>query len=414
MRFPLRSRRALFFAAAPPLLALAAALPFEIGLRLAGVCYDASLFTGDPNLGWALRPNAEGCWVSEGSSWVRINSDGMRDRERGVPKPPNTIRIAVLGDSFTEAREVALEHTFCSVLEGLLGKCQTFHAKRVEVLNFGVSGYGTAQELLMLRHKVWKYGPDIVLLQFYAGNDVFNNHRQLNTSPPPEMAPYFVYQGEELVLDSSFRRLPALRPWYLRWRGWTADAMNRSRVLLLLHEAFIRARYRLASRRPDPKAEQLGPDYQARVAYLPPAHPAMREAWRVTEELILLMREEVRARGAEFWLVVSPMGMQTHPDAAAQEAFRKSLGVDSLDYADRRIQALADRAQIPLILLAPELGAYAAAHRAFVAGFPNTAPGAGHLNELGHRLAARAIAARLCAAQEPTTVAGADGGDTHH
>ena len=43
---------------------------------------------------------------------------------------------------------------------------QRFPGKQVEVINFGVSGYGTAQELLTLRQKVWDFSPDIVVLAF--------------------------------------------------------------------------------------------------------------------------------------------------------------------------------------------------------------------------------------------------------
>src|ERR1700738_1041230 len=75
---------------------LVACLLVEVGLRLATIRFDASLFTSDPDLGWVLRPNAEGWNVSDGKQYIRINSDGMRDKERSVPKPPHSFRIAVL------------------------------------------------------------------------------------------------------------------------------------------------------------------------------------------------------------------------------------------------------------------------------------------------------------------------------
>ena len=62
-----------------------------------------------------------------------------------VDKPPNTFRIAVIGDSFAEALQVDLDHTFWSVMERKLAEGWRGNGQRVEVLNFGVSGYGTAR-----------------------------------------------------------------------------------------------------------------------------------------------------------------------------------------------------------------------------------------------------------------------------
>ena len=72
-----------------------------------------------------------------------------------------------------------MEDTFWSVMERELGQCALFAGRRVEVINFGVSGYGTVQELMTLRHYVWDYDPDVVVLAFTTGNDVRNNLRAL-------------------------------------------------------------------------------------------------------------------------------------------------------------------------------------------------------------------------------------------
>jgi hypothetical protein len=64
--------------------------------------------------GFALAPGVEGQYQREGTSYVRINSDGLRDREHPKAKPAGTFRIAVLGDSFTEAMHVPMEQTFGS------------------------------------------------------------------------------------------------------------------------------------------------------------------------------------------------------------------------------------------------------------------------------------------------------------
>jgi len=146
----------------------------EIVLRMAGISWP-SFYQPDPELGVSLIPGAEGWWTREGKAYVRINSAGLRDREHAQAKPVHTLRIAVLGDSFAEAMQVPMEEAFWSVLERDLKGCPGLAGREPEVINFGVSWYGSAQELLMLRHRVWSYDPDIVLLAFSPGNDVRNN-----------------------------------------------------------------------------------------------------------------------------------------------------------------------------------------------------------------------------------------------
>src|SRR5215471_18886388 len=85
-----------------------AALVAEVGLRVAGVSYP-NFYQPHPVRGWELRPGAEGRWTKEGDAAVAINSLGMRDREVVVAKPAGTVRIALLGDSCTEALQVPVE-----------------------------------------------------------------------------------------------------------------------------------------------------------------------------------------------------------------------------------------------------------------------------------------------------------------
>jgi hypothetical protein len=131
----------------------------EVVLRLFGISYPNFTIANEWT-GFSLRPGAAG-WVNdEGKAYISINSGGMRDREHAIAKPPNTIRIAVLGDSYTEARQVDVEKTYWAVVEQNLKQCPQLQGKKVEVLNFGVSGFGTAQEFLQLRNTVWQYDPD--------------------------------------------------------------------------------------------------------------------------------------------------------------------------------------------------------------------------------------------------------------
>src|SRR5947207_9807572 len=121
----------------------------EVGLRIIGYSFQ-SFYQNDYYRGFALRPGVEGTYRREGISYVRINSDGLRDREHTKTKTANTVRIALLGDSFVEAMHVPMEQTFWSLLGPKLEACGAFDGKQVEIINFGVSGYVTTQELITM------------------------------------------------------------------------------------------------------------------------------------------------------------------------------------------------------------------------------------------------------------------------
>ncbi|MEM8781107.1 MAG: SGNH/GDSL hydrolase family protein, partial [Cyanobacteria bacterium P01_G01_bin.49] len=130
----------------------------EIALRIVGISYP-SFYQADPYRGHALIPGVSGWWNHEGKGWVSVNQQGLRDRDYSVKKPPNTFRIAVLGDSFAEAIQVNAEETFWSLMEKQLPQCERFDQQKIEVINFGVGDYGTAQELMTLKHHVVNYSP---------------------------------------------------------------------------------------------------------------------------------------------------------------------------------------------------------------------------------------------------------------
>ena len=95
-----------------------------------------------------------------------INSAGFRDYEYAETKPAETYRIIVVGDSTTAGNGVPdLDNIYTKQLEKLLN---THHTTGVhyEVLNMGVGGYHTMQEIETLRVKGLPYHPDLVLVTF--------------------------------------------------------------------------------------------------------------------------------------------------------------------------------------------------------------------------------------------------------
>lgn len=113
------------------------------------------------------------CVRSEYDAIVRIDSDGLRDRDYPEGKPPGVFRVLVLGDSFTDGLQVEDDEVWVKLVERELAALSG--GRPIEMVNAGLAGAGTADELryLMMRGERWK--PDLVLVAFYCGNDVRDN-----------------------------------------------------------------------------------------------------------------------------------------------------------------------------------------------------------------------------------------------
>ena len=376
----------------------------EISLRAIGYNFP-EFYVTDASRGYALRPGVSGWYRKENDVFVRINSDGLRDLEHTKTKPPDTIRIAVVGDSYVEALQVPLESTFWFLLSKSLNSCSA-NQKHIEVINFGVSGYGTAQELLTLREHVWEYSPDIVLLAVTTNNDISDNSKVLKKARD---VPYFVYQADQLVLDESFRSTPEFQ-WRQSGTGrvgrWFRDHF---RVIQAIIEGHRAARLRFAAWRSKTnsanpptetqansqnavRSEELGTD---NLVYIEPSDATWKEAWRVTEGLIETMKKEVNEHHARFFVVTLSNGIQVAPSAQVRTDFMKRLGVKDLYYPDNRIKALGERDGFEVLNLAPSLLSYAEQNGVYLHGFGSDL-GSGHWNEKGHAIAAEILGRSFC------------------
>src|SRR3989339_359033 len=371
----------------------------EVALRIARIA-NPSWYRMDNTVGYALRPYAQGWHRDEGMNFVRISSQGLRDDEHSLQKPTGPLRIAVLGDSFTEAFQVPLPEAFWSVMRQEISACEANLS--VEPINFGVGGYGTTQELLTLRSRIWAYDPDLVLLAFFAGNDVRNNSRALEEDP---LRPYFTLSGTTLAEDRGFLYdTKFIRQSSMLRTAW-ASIINRSRFLqgigLLWDtaEGFAKARWegkpltfdRDAPPAPTSQWSETGiPDW----IFLPPNEAPVRDAWAVTEALILEMNQEVSAHGKRFALIVFSPAIAVHPDPSVRAQFTSSIKATSLTYTEDRVVRFAKSHGIPALSLTPPLRMAAGADQTFLHGFDGS--GKGHWNTLGHRIVGDLTGKFLC------------------
>jgi hypothetical protein len=147
----------------------------------------------DRVLGWTLKPGAHDEFVGpapfpvEFSTSIRVNSLGFRGPEiKDVP--PGGRRVVVLGDSQAAGFEVPEHQTYEAVLQRRLTSAL---GAQVQVINAGVRGYGTDQELLTYEQRVRQLHPDLVVLHFSANDsdDDTTLHRTRRPFGKPAFAP---------------------------------------------------------------------------------------------------------------------------------------------------------------------------------------------------------------------------------
>jgi len=168
-----------------------------------------------PGLAYELVPNREK--YSHGAM-IKTNSFGMRDDEPHPKNDTSLHRIAVIGDSVTFGFGVRGEHTYTNVLEQLLNK--EIDCRRFEVLNFGVGGYSTRDESLVLKHKAIDWDLDLVIVGYYLNDPEIDPIQPLHS----------YYQGVSWWQYSNLLRLIAKAK-----KGWDVRRDGAGDYLRYLH-----------------------------------------------------------------------------------------------------------------------------------------------------------------------------------
>jgi hypothetical protein len=167
----------------------------EVGLRLFWTSDFPQLqdeknlmYRYDAELGWFPIPGSQRTIRTPTRTFTAIhNRQGFRDSEFTGTKRPG---IVFLGDSFVWGYDVESAERFTD-------KLQARHPEWA-VYNFGVSGYGTDQEFLLLKHCFDQYKPRVVFLVFCTEND--QNDNRHNVRNQGYFKPYFVTNEHGLEL----------------------------------------------------------------------------------------------------------------------------------------------------------------------------------------------------------------------
>lgn len=322
---------------------------------------------------------------------ILTNSLGLRQNNEILPGK-NHYKIAIFGDSYVQGLEVRNEETFSALLQRYL--------PGVEIINFGVGGYGTVEELVAYIEKGRQCKPDLVVLFFLTGNDIRNNDPALQGR----------YGGG------------TLRPWLLKTSGtyefyYPDNYFKNNKKLILInihrwlmeHLCIYKTFYAnfgiklrnyqfpaFNNKKPEINSQTFWPQDYKLVdygVYCKPTHRAWIEAWEITEEAILRFRRAVEEDGAKFLLVIPADSIQVEPDAAAKLRSEYGLKIpDNFDvrYPVTRLRFFAEKSGIAFLSLLPTFLEY---RDRFSLPYPYFAYRCdGHWNPLGHFLAANGLA----------------------
>ena len=100
---------------------------------------------------------------------VKLNSQGFRGEEYNRNKNKNTVRILVIGDSFSFGWGADLEDSWTNILERELNKF--ISGKKIEVINVSVAGNTPFDYPELARKYVPLYKPDFLIIGLVEGND---------------------------------------------------------------------------------------------------------------------------------------------------------------------------------------------------------------------------------------------------
>jgi len=341
-------------------------------------------FVSDATLGWAARQSTR-LLIKSSESTVEVsyNSLGLLGPEIGRDKTPGKLRVLALGDSFTEAAQVPAETRFTTLLQnGLAAEGQ------VEVLNAGVAGYQTDQEVLAYETRWRDLRPDVVLLFLFIGNDVMGNATdQRQPGVGPRTKPRFHLIAGELILDPlpvgpDGRPLANAFDPRIAHVGTDTAPVDRLKSAAYASSALYRAAadavYVMRSRF---ARAQVPFDWTLFARH---SDDRVQEAWDLTTALLMRLSRDVTQDGGRLAVVIIPDAIQV--DGQRWNEFLRRYAVDAAEWdpaaPDARLAEICDRGRLRCLDLVPAL-----TPRAAEMYYRNDA----HLTPAGHRATATAV-----------------------
>ena len=243
----------------------------------------------DSDLGVSLLPNKSGIHRSCFDGYVVTNSDGMRDKERTEQRPNGVFRIGIFGDSVMEGLHVYPDQVAARRLEFNLnrelcdGKC--------EVLNFSTGGYGTVEEYIKYTKVGRKFDINLGIVAF-TGNDLSNNL-------PDSMIYDGNLYGSVQVKKTQEGDYEYVRPKKPRFYDLLFLLNDNSVAFRFLYKFYIHVAAKVLSGNLEAEIRDT------RLRFLDPRDQLGQTAWEITDSFLSRFAEDLRANGADMFLVYS-------------------------------------------------------------------------------------------------------------
>jgi lysophospholipase L1-like esterase len=323
---------------------------------------------------------------------VEINSKGLRDEEIAYEKPAGTHRVFLLGDSMTAAMQVPLEDTFGKVAEQEL--TERLAGQSWQVINGGINGFGTDNELLFYRLEAKNYQPDVVVVAIYLANDIYNNNYELEVSLGGSgHKPYFsLDDNDQLVLhnypvegtDNLFIKTGTFLKKYFQLPRFIAQVLElRRNVPAALQPLVELVSGQRGAEQIQQREQEAADDGGGQESGQPGRRvnicaqnyaPIVDEAWAITRAILLQLQAEVEAEGAQLVVMAIPAAPQLIPPAEGEDWY--------CDRPNQELAAFLDEAEIPYLDLLDPFRQYT-----LDGGEPLYYETDFHLNNRGHHLA---------------------------
>lgn len=298
---------------------------------------------------------------------VTYNSDGLRDREFNQNKDNNVFRIAVVGDSYVEGAEVELNDTFVKQLEKFLNDSYSKGIK-YEVINFGTVSYNSDHEYVVIKEKVSKYNPDLVILVFFFNDlDAFNKSSLLTVQgekilplyPLKPPTPPKVSWARKIITELISRSVL----WdYLINRKLYGQAPE---LLLKFHnfktaifgeaetDRSIRDRLKLQITR------KKFSDFSVKV-FQPSKQKELEQAWQAQEVILKEEKKTIESWGSKFMVVLATAPFYYREQSI--DDFIKTYGLTKEDFdpqlSNKKILELLNKLKIDHLDLLPMISEY--------------------------------------------------------
>ena len=271
-----------------------------IELALALTFPHMRLLTRHARLGSIPRANLNGRMTFGGHErivHITTNSLGLRGPELAA-KPAGVRRVLALGDSFTFGHAVEAAEAWPAVLEQLLN---ARGGPRWEVVNAGVGGYGTGQQLLLYDELESQVQPDVVVLGFAVVNDVLDNLCVFAERWGKADAPCFRLEGTELTLTPP-RPSPVQRFSWPRSRALEM-LMGQARRVTLWNPRVLGVAHSLGIRVANTTTlpDTVAGWYDARFA---------EPGWTLTKRLLLELRAHAARHRVPLEVLLIPSALQ--------------------------------------------------------------------------------------------------------